>query len=67
MDKKPTMTAAQAAMLLGVSHDTINRMYHRGELQGYKLTQRPNGRLCIYAESVEHYDSQRRTAPQAGI
>lgn len=67
MTDKPTLTTAQVAEQLGISHDTVSRLFRSGELRGYRQTQRRNGRLFIYRESVEQYDSQRRNAPQVGI
>lgn len=64
MENRPLMSATEVAEYLGVSHDTVNRLFARGEIDGYKQTLRRNGRLRLYRDSVEMYDRQRKSRPQ---
>ena len=38
MNQRPTISADEAARILGVSKSTITRLIQRGELEAYKLT-----------------------------
>jgi len=64
-EDRPMMSAMEVAEYLGISHDTVNRLFAKGEIEGYKQTLRRNGRLRLYRESVEEFDRQRKSRPPA--
>lgn len=55
------VSVAEAAVLLGVSEETVRRAYDAGELLGYR-TRPVRGNRRIYRSSVEEY-ARRRQAP----
>lgn len=59
-----SMTANEAARILGVSPATIARMVRRGELRGHKLSLARNSPLRIYRASVEELLSRREQVPK---
>lgn len=54
----PRCTVSQAAVILGVSHDTVCRMIKSGELIGYRPRKR-NYRL--YLMQVQEYAAKRQS------
>ena len=65
-EDRPTMSAQEAAAYLGISKPTVLRLWTQGLLTGYRVTPYPNGRVRIYRDSVELFDSQRKNqAPQS--
>lgn len=61
-----TMTTGAAARLLGVSVDTIVRLYHAGTLRGYRVSDRPRSHIRLYTASVEAYEKQRQSQHPPG-
>jgi excisionase family DNA binding protein len=60
-EDRPTISAQEAATLLGVSKPTLLRLWAQGFLEGYRLTPYRNGQIRLYRDSVEQFDRQRKS------
>ena len=60
-EDRPTMSATDAAALLGISKPTLLRLWTQGLVEGYQLTPYRNGRIRLYRDSVELFDRQRKS------
>lgn len=58
---RPVLTTGEAARILNISHDTVKRLYERGEIGGFKTSN--SGHIRLYRDSVEEFDRQRRNQP----
>ncbi|MEM8534443.1 MAG: helix-turn-helix domain-containing protein [Chloroflexota bacterium] len=59
-EDRPTMSAQEAAAYLRISKPTVLRLSTQGLLTGYPVTSYSNGRVRLYRDSVELFDSQRK-------
>jgi excisionase family DNA binding protein len=65
-NSRPVYTTGQAATALGLSIDTIKRLWERGLIEGYLTSPIKGGRLRLYRDSVEEFDRQRKSRPTPG-
>jgi excisionase family DNA binding protein len=52
---RQALTATQAAQELNISRTTLLRLYHAGQLRGFRATGAPAAHLRIYVESIEQF------------
>lgn len=60
-EDRPTISAQEAAIFLGVSKPTLLRLWAQGFLEGYRATPYRNGQIRLYRDTVEQFDRQRKS------
>jgi len=63
-DPEELLTTAQAAQLLGLSEETVRRLFDEGELTGMRTRPGPGGHRRPSRESVEAYRRRQRGETQ---
>jgi len=58
------MSVTNAARELGISRMTVLRLYHAGELRGYRTTTASGAHIRLDTESVAQFKSKQRQEQQ---
>jgi excisionase family DNA binding protein len=61
---RQVLTATQAAQELNISRTTVLRLYHDGQLRGFRATGAGAAHLRIYVDSVEAFKSLQERQPE---
>jgi excisionase family DNA binding protein len=62
---RQALTATQAAQELNISRTTVLRLFHAGQLRGFRATGATAAHLRIYTESVEAFKALQERQPES--
>ena len=61
---RQALTVTQAAAELNMARITVIRLYHAGQLRGFRLTNAPTAHIRILTDSVEQFKELQERQPE---